>query len=306
MPQQMLVLIGAPPAAGVPSLTDAHVSAALAALADAGAATAAPAWLAPGECCEIGFDGVTLTDGRAAVQSRLADAPLDVCAVPAADRRKMLLVADMDSTIVQAETLDELAALAGVGDRVKAITERAMRGELDFAGALRERVALLKGKPAALRHDTLGKMDLMPGALALVRTMRAHGAVTCLASGGFTWFTSRIRDQVGFHSDAANELGVDGEVFTGTVGEPVFDRASKKATLLRLAAEHGLAPALTLAVGDGANDLDMIEAAGLGVAFRAKPVVAAAAAASVRHGDLTGLLFLQGYRRDQFVTELQQ
>ena len=211
-------------------------------------------------------------------------------------RRKRLLIADMDSTIVTGETLDELAAYAGVGNQVAAITRASMNGELDFAQALRARVAMLRGLPLDALDSTWDGVCLTPGARSLVATMRAHGAVTALVSGGFTFFTSRVAAVCGFDLHRANTLLDDGTTLLGTVGEPILDRDAKLATLRELATAHGLSPADTLAVGDGANDLAMIREAGLGVAYHAKPVVAAEAQARINHADLRAVLFMQGYR----------
>ena len=232
----------------------------------------------------------------------LAGQSVDWAILPAANRRKRLLIADMDSTIVTSETLDELATHAGLGAAVAAITRRSMAGEIDFATALRERVAMLRGLPVVALDATWARTALMPGATELVRTMRAHGAVTALVSGGFTWFTGRVAAQVGFDRHHANTLHDDGATLTGSVAEPILDRDAKRATLLALAAEHGLTPDDALAVGDGANDLAMIQTAGLGVAYHAKPIVAAAARVRIEHCDLRALLFLQGYRAAEFAT----
>jgi phosphoserine phosphatase len=257
-----------------------------------------PDLLAPGEAVDIPLPAPP--DMRA-VAAALAGASVDAIATPAEGRRKRLLVADMDSTIVTAETLDELADFAGLKEPIAAITRRSMNGEIDFADALRERVAMLRG----LRRDALEKtwqrVRLNDGARALVATMRAHGAVTALVSGGFTFFTSRVAALLGFDAHFANRLLDDGEVLTGKVGEPILDRDAKLTTLRALAREHGLAPAETMAVGDGANDLAMLREAGLGVAFHAKPVVAAEARARVDHGNLRALLFAQGYRASEIV-----
>jgi phosphoserine phosphatase len=234
------------------------------------------------------------------VRAALGAAPIDAIATPAVGRRKKLLIADMDSTIVTSETLDELAAYAGLKEQVAAITRRSMNGELDFAAALRERVAMLKGLKLAALEATWQATRLTPGAVELVATMRRHGAVTALVSGGFTWFTQRVAAQLGFDLHRANTLIDDGAALTGQVGEPILDRHAKLAELRRLSALHGIDPAATLAVGDGANDLDMLAAAGLGVAFHAKPIVARAARASVEHADLRALLFAQGYRAAAF------
>jgi phosphoserine phosphatase len=265
-----------------------------------GATVSAPAWLASGRACDVSFDG----DGAAVaarVRTALADRPIDVNALPEAGRRKRLLVADMESTIIENEMLDELADFVGARAHVADITRRAMNGELDFAAAVRERVALLKGLPEAALAKAMARVRIAPGAQALVATMRAHGAYAALVSGGFTWFTGRIREQLGFDSHQANELIVLGKHIMGRVREPILGREAKEAALRSLAAERGLTPADALAVGDGANDLPMLKAAGLGVAYRAKPAVAAEATVRVDHGDLTTLLYLQGYRDSEIV-----
>ena len=230
----------------------------------------------------------------------LDGAPVDAVVTPSENRRKRLLLADMDSTIVTGETLDELARFAGVGEYVAAITKRAMAGEIDFKAALRERVSLLKGLDLSALNETWAATRLTPGARTLVATMKAHGALAALVSGGFTFFTGRVAETCGFDQHRANVLLDDGRALTGLVQEPILDRNAKLATLHKLSAQHRLSPADALAVGDGANDLDMIRAAGLGVAFHAKPIVAAAARARVDHGDLRALLFMQGYRAEQF------
>ncbi|HYZ64234.1 MAG TPA: phosphoserine phosphatase SerB [Acetobacteraceae bacterium] len=235
-----------------------------------------------------------------ALRHALDAAPVDAVVTQAENRRKRLLIADMDSTIITSETLDELAIHAGVGEHVAAITRRAMAGEIDFPGALRERVALLHGLGLEALEKTWGATRLMPGARELIATMRAHGAVTALVSGGFTWFTSRVAASLGFDVHRSNVLLDDGTVLLGRVQEPILGRDAKLATLRELASERGLAMADCLAVGDGANDLDMIRAAGLGVAFHAKPIVAEAAQARIDHCDLRALLFMQGYRAEDF------
>lgn len=236
----------------------------------------------------------------AALRALIGDAPVDAVVTPATGRRKRLLIADMDSTMVVGETLDELAHFAGVGERVAAITARAMAGEIDFKGALRERVVLLEGLNLAALEMTWAATRLMPGARTLVATMRAHGAKTALVSGGFTFFTARVAETLGFDEHRANVLLDDGARLLGRVQEPILDRTSKLESLNELAAMHGLTLADCLAVGDGANDLEMIRAAGLGVAYHAKPIVAEAAAARIDHGSLRALLFMQGYRSDEF------
>jgi phosphoserine phosphatase len=248
--------------------------------------------LSPGEAVDIAC--ITAPD-VALMAAALDNTPIDAIVTSAADRRKRLLIADMDSTIITGETLDDLAAFAGLGDQISAITARAMNGELDFKDALRERVAMLKGLSVDALERTWQGIRLTPGAVELVATMKAHGAFTALVSGGFTFFTGRVAARVGFDFHRSNTLLDDGDVLLGRVAEPILDRSAKLATLRELAAGHGMPLSATLAVGDGANDLDMLLAAGLGVAFRAKPIVAAAARARVVHGDLRALLFAQGY-----------
>jgi phosphoserine phosphatase len=234
----------------------------------------------------------------------LAHHATDWAVQPIAERRKALMLADMDSTIINVECLDELADFAGVKTQVAEITERAMRGELEFEGALRERVGMLKGLAlSALQQAYDERVKLNPGARTLVRTMAAHGARCVLVSGGFTFFTSRVAVAAGFHANRANTLIEAGDALTGQVGEPILGREAKLAALKEEAQGLGVPLSQTLAIGDGANDLAMIEAAGLGVAYRAKPIVAAQADAKVDHADLTALLYFQGYRADQFVTD---
>ena len=241
-------------------------------------------------------------DLHGALDARLENLPVDFALIPGgADRRKRLLVADMDSTIIGCECLDELADFAGVKAEVSAITERAMRGEIDFEGALRERVGMLKGLPADdLRRCFDERVRLNPGARALVSTMAAHGARCVLVSGGFDFFTGRVARAAGFQADQANHLiEADGRL-TGRVREPILGREAKLAALRQEAAALELSLGEVVAIGDGANDLAMIEAAGLGVAYRAKPVVAARADVRIDHADLTALLYFQGYRSDEF------
>lgn len=272
----------------------------LAALAAGGAHCGRPDWLSEGEAVDIPFTGTAPAAAQAAALAALVGQPVDAIAQVAAGRRKSLLLADMDSTIVTTETLDELAAEAGLKERIAAITARAMNGELDFKAALRERVAMLKGLDEAALLRTWETTELMPGARLLVATMRAAGAHAALVSGGFTFFTARVAALVGFHEHHANELVVTDGRLAGTVAEPILDRDSKLARLMGLSRSLGIAVGDTLTVGDGANDLPMLKAAGLGVAFRAKPTVQAEVQARVNHGDLTALLFAQGFRRAQF------
>jgi len=238
-----------------------------------------------------------------AVKEAVGDAPIDFCVQSANGRRKNLLIADMDSTIIGCECLDELADFAGVKAAVSAITERAMRGEIGFEGALRERVGMLKGLPlGALEQCYAERVRLNPGARTLVSTMAAHGARCALVSGGFGFFTSRVAVAAGFHTDRANRLIEVSGALTGEVGEPILGREAKLTALREDAAALGIDLSQSLAIGDGANDLAMINAAGLGVAYRAKPLVAAEADAKIDHGDLTALLYFQGYRAEDFVT----
>ena len=233
---------------------------------------------------------------QAAVGTRLADAPVDVVAQPARGRRKKLLVADMESTVIANEFVDELAEMAGVGAAVAAITDRTVRGELEFAATLAERVAMLAGLTTAELERAYRALDVTPGARALIAAMRAGGAHTALVSGGFGYFAERVRAELGFDSVLANRLEwIDGRL-AGRLIAPIVDRQAKRARLEALCAELGIGAAETIAVGDGANDLDMLAAAGIGVAYRAKPIVAASADARIDHGDLTALLYIQGYR----------
>ena len=232
-----------------------------------------------------------------------AAGPIDLAILPAARfGRKRLLISDMDSTIIGQECIDEIADAVGLKAKISEITERAMRGELDFEAALTERVAMLKGLPLEALATTLEeRITLNPGARTLIATMKAHGARTLLVSGGFTYFTSRVAELAGFESHQGNTLIDDGAALTGEVGRPILGREAKRTALLEAAAALGASADDTLAMGDGANDLDMIRGSGLGVAYRAKPVVAAEAAGSIRHTDLTAALFFQGYKASEFV-----
>ena len=258
-----------------------------------------PVVLSPGEAADIPLSvALDQTALRAAIDGK----PIDAIVTKARGRRKALLIADMDSTIIQGETLDELAVFAGIGAKIAAITKRAMNGELDFKAALRERVAMLKGLDVGALDKAWQQVRMTAGAQELVATMRAHGALTALVSGGFTFFTGKVAAQLGFDLHRSNILLDDGAVLTGEVAEPILDRDSKLAALNEFADQRGVKLHATLAVGDGANDLDMIRAAGLGVAFHAKPIVAKEARAQVVHADLRALLFAQGYPASAFVT----
>lgn len=265
-----------------------------------------PIWLADGEAVDIGFDGdsaAALSDMRAAVEQRLMDIPVDYVLQTVETRKKRLLIADMDSTMIGQECIDELAGEIGLKDQVSAITERAMRGEIEFEPALRERVALLAGLAETIVGQVIEhRITLTPGARTLVQTMRRDGAHCALVSGGFTAFTKIIAAKIGFHENSANRLTVESGLFTGTVAEPILGREAKRERLLALCAEKSLDLADTLAVGDGANDLDMVSIAGLGIAYHAKPALVAGADAAIRHCDLTSLLFAQGYTSQEFST----
>lgn len=266
-----------------------------------------PQWLDRGIAVDIAFTPDEGIDQRAVaheLREILSGQSIDIVVQPVAHRRKMLLVADMDSTMIGQECIDELADLVGLKALVSGITERAMRGEIAFEPALRERVALLKGLPVTVVDEVIeNRITLMPGAKLLVNTMRKHGAHACLVSGGFSLFTQVVGDMIGFDENHANTLLVEHGKLTGFVEEPVLGREAKLDTLLELARHLQLPLQKTLAVGDGANDLGMIERAGLGVAYHAKPAVAAAADARIDHSDLTALLYLQGYKRDEFVED---
>jgi phosphoserine phosphatase len=258
-------------------------------------------WLDEGVAADLLFSA-PLEAVRAAFRQALADEPIDVIVQPAAHRAKRLLVADMDSTLIGQEGVDELAAVAGVGDRVAAITERAMRGEIAFEPALRERVALLAGLPESVIAEVLrDRITLSPGARTLARTMRARGAYVAIVSGGFRQFTRAVCARIGADEDRANILAVRNGKLTGEVIEPILGHDAKLGALKEIAAAKGVALVDTLAVGDGANDLAMLQAAGLGVAYRAKPKVAADADARIDHSDLTALLYAQGIPRADFV-----
>ena len=256
-------------------------------------------WLALDEAAE--FEVARIPDNRWEVWSDLQGLGVDLVVQPSEGRRKKMLLADMDSTMIQQECIDELADEAGVGERVAAITAAAMNGELDFDGALRERVELLKGLPESVIGDVLDKrITLMPGGPALLATMKAHGAYAALVSGGFTAFTAAIAETLGFDENRANTLIADGGELTGEVGLPILGKQAKVDALEEITARLGISETDVLAVGDGANDLGMLTRAGTGVALHAKPLVAAECDVRIYHGDLTALLFIQGYAWDVF------
>ena len=280
-----------------PAITEAVLRQARAALG-----TPHPAHRLHGEiAADILFDGPD--QGRsAALRTILAGQPIDIVVQPAKRRRKRLFLADMDSTMIEQECIDELAGYVGLKREVAAITERAMRGEVAFEPALRERVALLEGLPVSVVDEIIAtRITLTPGGRTLVATMRAHGAYTCLVSGGFTLFTGPIARMIGFDEHRSNRLLAANERIAGRVEEPILGREAKLATLIALRERLGLAREDTIAVGDGANDLAMLGEAGLGVAFRAKPAVLAAAHARIDHGDLAALLYTQGYTAAELV-----
>ncbi len=287
--QNVLVLIANPRA---PLLDDAHVRHATDFLRAGGATVGAPDWLAPGIACDLPFDGT-------------AEAPtlphIDSVILPAHGRAKKLLVADMESTLIENEMLDELADFLGLREKIAGITARAMNGEIDFASALDQRVALLAGLPVSRLDEAAERIRYMPGGATLVATMHKHGAFCALVSGGFTYFTAMVRGALGLDFDAANVLKIDGSTLAGTVVPPILGKQAKLAILEQLCGERGVALGEAITVGDGANDLPMLQAAGLGVAFHAKPVVAAQVKARIIHADLTALLYLQGYRQRDFV-----
>src|SRR5581483_9217753 len=269
--------------------------------------SAAPAhWLFDGVAVDIPFGAdINLEGDRHAIEERLrelrGDLPIDIVVQPVGLRRKKLMVADMDSTMIGQECIDELADYVGLKAHVAAITERAMRGEIEFEPALRERVALLKGLPVSVVDEVVAKrLTPTPGGTTLVATMRKNGAHTCLVSGGFSLFTRQVAAKIGFDENHANTLLTKDGTMTGEVEEPILGREAKLDTLLELARHLQVPLAQTLAIGDGANDLSMIGRAGLGVAYHAKPKVAAAAHARIDHCDLTALLYAQGYRRADF------
>ncbi|MCV2887567.1 phosphoserine phosphatase SerB [Ruegeria aquimaris] len=258
-------------------------------------------WLSLDEAAE--FTLATLPGNRWQVWDDLQALGVDLVVQPAEGRKKRMLLADMDSTMIQQECIDELADEAGVGERVKEITARAMNGELDFEGALLERVGLLRGlDEAVIGHVLDTRITLMPGGRALVATMRANGGYAALVSGGFTAFTARVAAQLGFDENRANTLLAAGGKLTGDVGRPILGRQAKVDALEQITARLGLSEQDVIAVGDGANDLGMLGRAGTGVALHAKPSVAAQCEVRINHGDLTALLFVQGYAKADFVT----
>jgi phosphoserine phosphatase len=261
-------------------------------------------WLADGIACDIALrDGSDIQAARDTILGAIGDQPVDIAVQVAETRRKKLLIADMDSTMIGQECIDELAAEVGLKDKVATITARAMNGEIAFEPALRERVALLKGLPVSVIDEVIAKrITLTPGGRELIATMKAKGYYTALVSGGFTVFTSRIAATLGFDENRANLLlDADGKL-TGEVAEPILGKQAKVDALIEISERLGISPEDAMAVGDGANDLGMLHLSGAGVALHAKPAVAAEAKIRIDHGDLTALLYLQGYRKSDFVT----
>jgi len=296
--QNILTLITDPRGS---SLSERMAGAVRDALALGGARVAPADWLDPGVACDIPFDRLGGETAAKAAKVALRGAAVDILVQPSENRRKKLLVADMESTIIRNEMLDELADIADLGPGIAEITRRAMNGELDFEAALRERVALLKDLPESLLDKAANRMQPMPGAAILLRTLKANGVYCALVSGGFDFFTRQIQERFGFDEQQANHLVVTFDKLAGSVREPILGREAKLAALQRIAAAQNVALGDCLTVGDGANDLAMLQAAGMGIAFRAKPVVQAEARFCIQHGDLTGLLYAQGYRRDEIL-----
>ncbi|HEY6633954.1 MAG TPA: phosphoserine phosphatase SerB [Rhizobiaceae bacterium] len=274
----------------------------LATMASHAVGASAISWLSPDVACDLSLpDGIGRDDAASALRQKLDAEPIDVVVHDASSRRKKILLADMDSTMIDQECIDELADEVGLKDRVAAITARSMNGEIAFEPALRERVALMKDLELSVVDRIIrDRLTLASGGRALVQTMRRNGAWTALVSGGFDVFTSKIAEKLGFQENRANRLIVADGKLTGEVAEPILGRAAKAEALSEIAIRHDANAGDVLAVGDGANDLDMIGLAGMGVALHAKPAVAAEARIRIDHGDLTALLYLQGYREEEF------
>ncbi len=298
----VLTLIASPQKAGSKrsGLSESIISDVRQAIGRIGGETAPPDWLADGEAADIAFSGLGVSVADASARQAVGERPVDVVAQESAQRKKKLLIADMDSTIVTVETLDELADIAGIGDKVAKLTRRAMKGEIGFAEALHERVAMLAGMDEALLEKTWKRVKLTPGAETLVATMRKNGAYTVLISGGFSFFAERVQKNIGFDEVHCNRLAIENGKLTGAVVEPIVDKDAKLSTLTETAARKNLGLDQTLALGDGANDVAMLGAAGLSVAYRAHAIAAAAASTAFEYADLTGVLYAQGYRREEF------
>ena len=286
-----------------PVLDHSIVGGVAAALGEAGAEVGPADVLAPRVACDLLFDGMAPAAAEDAARIAIGRAPLDVAVQDCNARRKRLLAADMDATLIENEIVDEIADAAGLREKIAPITARAVAGEIDFAASLAERVALMKGLSADRYLAAMRAIRPMPGARALMATMHAAGAHTMIISGGFRAFTAHVRDLLGMDEDVANDVEISGGALTGRLIPPLVQRERKAEVLRETAAAHGIEISETLAVGDGANDVAMIRAAGLGVAFRAKPLARNAAAVRIDHGDLTALLYLQGYRAGEIREE---
>ncbi|MCK4940117.1 MAG: phosphoserine phosphatase SerB [Rhodospirillaceae bacterium] len=298
----LVLTIIAPP--GRSKISDGIVARVRGALNHLGAETAPADWLAPEKACDIAFSGLAAQQAVAAARSAIDEKgpkAIDVIAGEANGRRKKMLVADMDSTIVTAETLDELADFAGLKDKIAKITQRAMQGKMGFEEAVKARVSMLSGLGEDALEKTMKRVKLTSGAKTLVQTMKANGAHTILVSGGFSYFTDKVRDDVGFDKSYGNRLGIKNGELTGEVMEPILDKDTKLKVLLESAAKKKLSLSDTISIGDGANDVPMLGAAGIGIAFRAHPIAADAASGRLDHADLTGVLYAQGYRIEEFV-----
>jgi phosphoserine phosphatase len=295
---QVVTLIAGPGHMMPPDLPEA----ARAALFRLGAELGPALQLGNDEAIDLPFAGLDADQADAAIRGIVGDRPIDLIAQPSAGRRKRMLFADMESTLIRNEMLDELAQMVGIGAAVAAITARAMNGEIGFEAALAARVELLTGLSSAVLDDAASRIELMPGAATLVATMRCHGASAIMVSGGFHYFADRVGADLAIDRVFANTLEIADGRLTGRVHEPILGPTTKFELLTRTAADFGLSLDQIACVGDGANDLLMIEAAGLGVAFRAKPFLRARARWRLDHADLTGLLYAQGYRREEFVT----
>jgi phosphoserine phosphatase len=259
-------------------------------------------WLAPARAFDITCTATDKTSLAGMIATVIAGAPIDVAIQPFTEnRRKKLLIADMDSTILTGESLDEMAAFVGLKEPIAAITQRAMNGEISFKEALRERVLMLKGLSVSAIEETLAQMEFSEGAATLIKTLKMNGCYCALVSGGFQQFTQMVQDTLGFDENQANALLVADGKLTGFVQEPILDKQAKLDALERLVAQQGLQMEDALAVGDGANDLAMIEAAGLGIAYKAKPSVAAVAPMHILHTDLVSLLYVQGYSAEELI-----
>ncbi len=282
-------------------LNDEAQARAAACLNELGAETTDANWLAHGIACDIRFCGLDLEVAASTLQHNFQGLPIDIIAQKSSNRRKKLLVADMDSTMVIGETLDDLAEFAGYKDEVAAITRLAMNGELRFVDALKQRVKLLEGLPLNNLKKAMSEVKLMPGGKTLVQTMKVNGAVAILISGGFTYFTDQVRDLIGFNEAKGNNFEIRDAKLTGQVLEPIIDSDAKLLNLRNFANEYQINKKDILAVGDGANDLPMLLEAGMGVAYHAKPAVSKRARVCINHGDLTALLYIQGYRIEEFI-----